>query len=185
LHQRFLRLHQHGLLAQALGNIRDDVESADGGARRVMQTPKFNFIHPAGAARIAMRFDEGALLAGKGALPGGRSRGLLRGLVGQQCQQIVPYPTGDAVDPLHLFSGGAVDGKNVEIEIDRHDQHVGRLDQGCQQVALAGSGGDFGFQLGLGFLQNLPGLNDVLDIGAGAVPFGHRTTGVTVRIHTG
>ena len=132
--------------------------------------------------RIAAGFDQRELFPSYGARPGLPSGLLLLRLVGQEAQHIVAHFRPMTIDSVKFVDIGAVDSENSIIKAERHHHDICPLDQDGEKVPLARPARNQGLELIAGTLHHHPGLDDVLDVRAGAVPPRHLAISVAFRL---
>jgi hypothetical protein len=182
LDERLLGLGQGPLVLEPLGDVRGELERPDPLAGVVGQASELDLVVRPYAGGVPPGFDDREFLSGDRARPDGAHGRLVLGLVGQEVEDVVSDLGPATVESLAFFNVRSVDGEEAIVGVQGHDQYVGPFDQAGQEVALTGAQLRQGLKLVAGALQDQTGLDDVFDVGAGAVPAGHAALRVALRL---
>ncbi len=166
LPQRFLRLAQPRLFAQALGDVVDELVGAGDPALGVAQRIEAHLVEPADAAGIAELRDLDELRAGERFCPDGADGvAMIRQMV-EQLQHVVADLRHDAVEPVKLAGGRSVDRQPAEVGADHLHEGIGAFDDVGEELAFGERGHHARFQCLVETLQFLLGAfarGDVLE----------------------
>ncbi len=119
LAQRRLGVPQPLLIAQALGDVVDELVGADAVAVAIPQRVETHLVGAPVARRIAELFDRRELLAGQRPAPHRLHGALMVGLRRQQVEHVVADPRTNAEDALELVGRRVVDGQPSIVEVRR------------------------------------------------------------------
>src|SRR5262249_50035183 len=124
------------LIAQAFGDVVDELISADAPAVAIAEDVEPHFVPAPIAGPIAELADIRELLARQRAAPDSLNRGVMLRQMRRQIEHAVADARTDTEDPLELIGCGAIDRQPTVIEVCNLHERVGSFDDVCQELAF-------------------------------------------------